>query len=47
MRWQALSSSAEVSEVVSAQLRSSFAVAAKGSSRKAAEPPLKVPPIFI
>ena len=50
VRGQALPSLAEVSEVsevVSAQRRSSFAVGAKGSLRRAAETPLKVLPISI
>ena len=47
VKGQALSSSAEVSEVVGAQRRSSFAVGVKGSSRKAIEPPLKVLPISV
>ena len=42
-----LSSLAEVSEEASVQRHSSFAVRAKGSSRKAAEPPLKVLPISV
>ena len=42
VRGQSLSSSAEVSEVVGAQRRSSSAIGVKGSSRKAIEPPLKV-----
>ena len=46
-RGQALPSLAEVSEVAGAQRRSSSTAGAKGSSRRAAEPPLKVLPIFI
>ena len=42
-----LSSSAEVSEVAGAQRRSSSTARVKGSSRKAAEPPLKGLPISI
>ena len=37
-----LPSLAEVSKVADAQHHSSFAAGAKGSSRRAAEPPLKV-----
>ena len=47
VRGQALPSLAEVFEVAGVQRRSSSAVGAKGSSRRAAEPPLKVLPIFI
>ena len=47
VRGQALPSLAEVSEVAGAQRRSSSVVGAKGSSRRAAEPPLKVLPISI
>ena len=47
VRGQALPSLAEVSEVAGAQRRSSSTVGAKGSSRRAAEPPLKVLPISI
>ena len=47
VRGQALSSSAEVSEVVGVQHRSPSAAGAKGSSRRAVEPPLKVLPISI
>ena len=39
------SSLAEVSKVAGAQRRSSSAAGVKGSSRKVAEPPLKVLPI--
>ena len=42
VRGQALPSLAEVSEVAGAQRRSSSTAGAKGSSRRAAEPPLKV-----
>ena len=42
-----LSPSAKLSEVAGAQRHSSSAVGAKGSSRKAIEPPLKVLPISI
>ena len=42
-----LPSLAEVSEVASAQHRSSSATGAKGSSRRVAETPLKVLPISI
>ena len=42
-----LPSSAEVSEVAGVQRRSSYAAGAKGSSRRAVEPPLKVLPISI
>ena len=42
VRVQALPSLAEVSEVAGAQRRSSFSTEAKGSSRRAAEPSLKV-----
>ena len=47
VRRQALSSSIEVSEVAGVQRRSSSAVGAKSSSRRAVKPPLKVLPIFI
>ena len=47
VRGQALPSLAEVSEVVGAQYRSSSAAGAKGSSKRDAEPPLKVLPIYI
>ena len=47
VRGQEWSSSAEVSEVAGAQRLSSPAVGVKGSSRKVAEVPLKVLPIFI
>ena len=47
VRGQALSSSVEVSEVAGAQRRSSFVARVKGSSRKAAAPPLKVLPISV
>ena len=42
-----LSSLTEVSEVAGAQRRSSSAAEIKGSSRKVAEPPLKVLPISV
>ena len=47
VRGQAWSSLAEVSEVPSEQRHSSSAAGAKGSSRKAAELPLKVLPISV
>ena len=47
VRGQALPSLGEVSEAASAQCRSSSAAGAKGSSRGATEPPLKVLPISI
>ena len=47
VRGQALRSLAEVSEVAGAQFRSSSATGAKGSLRRAVEPPLKVLPISI
>ena len=47
VRRQALPSLVEVSEVAGAQRRSSSTAGAKGSSRRAAEPPLKVLPISI
>ena len=47
VRGQALPSLAEVFEVAGAQRRSSSAAGAKGSSRSAVEPPLKVLPISI
>ena len=47
MRGQALPSLVEVSEVAGAQRRLSFTAGAKGSSRRAAEPPLKVLSISI
>ena len=47
VRGQALSSLVEVSEVAGAQRRLSSTAGVKGSSRKAAEPPLKVLPISI
>ena len=47
MKGQALSSLAEVFEVVGAQRRSSSAAGVKGSSREDAEPPLKVLPISV
>ena len=47
VRGQALPSLVEVSEVAGAQRCSSSVVGAKGSSRRAAEPPLKVLPISI
>ena len=47
MRGQALSSLAKVSEVAGAQLHSSSAAGAKGSSRKAAELPQKVLPFSV
>ena len=47
VRGQALPSSTEVSEVAGAQRRSSSTAGAKGSSRRATEPPLKVLPISI
>ena len=47
VREQALPSLAEVSEVAGVQRRSSFAVGAKGSSRRAVKPHLKVLPISI
>ena len=45
MRGQALLSLAKVSEVADAQRHSSSVIGAKGSSRRAVEPPLKVLPI--
>ena len=47
VKGRALSFSAKVSEVAGAQRRLSSAVGVKGSSRKDAEPPLKVLPIFV
>ena len=47
VRGQALPSLAEVSEVAGAQRRSSSIAGAKGSSKRAVEPPFKVLPIFI
>ena len=47
VRGQALPFLAEVFEVAGAQSRSSSAAGAKGSSRRAAKPPLKVLPISI
>ena len=47
VRGQALPSLAKLSEVAGAQRRSSFTEGAKSSSRRAAEPPLKVLPISI
>ena len=47
LRGRALPSLAEVSKVASAQLRSSSAIGAKDSLRRAAEPPLEVLPIYV
>ena len=47
VRGQELPSLAEVSEVAGVQRRSSSVAGAKGSSRRVAEPPLKVLPISI
>ena len=47
MRGHALPSLDEVSEEAGAQRSSSSAAGAKGSLRRATEPPLKVLPIFV